>query len=761
MFVSSSRRSLRGFGLLASGILLLGAVLVLFQAAPSRAAVTQLTEPFTGDNTTVGTGWTTASDPAGVVAGEPPCLTAETAGVPLPAEIPGCAAPPLDPLGEGALRLAPALPLQNGYAINETAFSTADGLVITFDLYMYGGPDGDGITLFLTDGDEDTPADVGGVGGSLGYAQRDPDVTGTPFAYVGIGFDAGGFFSAPTEGRIGGPGISPDSVVIRGAGDGLLGYVYRIGSAAPGSLDEPTATDRPAPRTARVTLTSSNLLSVEMDFGTGFETVIAGHDLGATVANDPGTPDDDAPAQTLPASLKIGFVGTNGGFIPEPPEESEYGQILEINNVVVTTATPPDLSISKTSTSASFSIPSEQTYTINVSNAAGAGATDQPITVTDSLPAELEYVSATGSTWSCSATGQDVTCDYTGGTVSAGEALAPITLTVNVRDTALPGPLANTATVTTANDADVENNTDTLTTTLFTPDAAISATKSAALAVDADSDSVISPGDTLEYTVTISNSPSAGDDATDVSFVDTIPANTTYVADSTTLNGTTVPDEAGAMPFVDGNPINADGAAAGTLPIGGSATVTFRVTINNPLPAGVDNIGNQGTVLIAGTAVADTDDPATPTVGDETLVAVAAAPNLGISQTVSPTTVNPGQTVVYSFNYNNTGNQAATGVRLTATLPAGTTFSAGGSSIGWTCSAGTCTLNVPALSAGANGSATLAVTVPATFSGATTLQNTVTISDDGSNGSDPVSGNNSATGSVTVEFKLHLPIVVR
>src|ERR1051325_6429151 len=53
----------------------------------------------------------------------------------------------------------------------------------------------------------------------------------------------------------------------------------------------------------------------------------------------------------------------------------------------------------------------------------------------------------------------------------------------------------------------------------------VTATKTAALFTDADSDSSISPGDTLKYTVTINDS---GTDATGLMFDDTPDTNTTF-----------------------------------------------------------------------------------------------------------------------------------------------------------------------------------------------------------------------------------------
>jgi hypothetical protein len=63
-----------------------------------------------------------------------------------------------------------------------------------------------------------------------------------------------------------------------------------------------------------------------------------------------------------------------------------------------------------------------------------------------------------------------------------------------------------------------------------------------------------------------------------------VPANTTYVAASTKLNGVAVSDVAGTMPYVSGGAISSPLAAAGVINPGSTATekavVIFRVTIN-------------------------------------------------------------------------------------------------------------------------------------------------------------------------------------
>jgi uncharacterized repeat protein (TIGR01451 family) len=88
------------------------------------------------------------------------------------------------------------------------------------------------------------------------------------------------------------------------------------------------------------------------------------------------------------------------------------------------------------------------------------------------------------------------------------------------------------------------------------------------------------PGAVVEYTIIVRNDGLATSGA---QLMEAIPANTAYVAGSTTLNGVAVSDISGAMPYVSGGPINSTAAAAGVInpyvAPADRAVVTFRVTI--------------------------------------------------------------------------------------------------------------------------------------------------------------------------------------
>ena len=195
---------------------------------------------------------------------------------------------------------------------------------------------------------------------------------------------------------------------------------------------------------------------------------------------------------------------------------------------------------------------------------------------------------------------------------------------------------------------------------------------------------VLLAGETLRYTITVQNIGT--DNATDVLLRDQVPVNTTYVAGSTTLNGTTVADSGTQSALVNGMLINAPGSGApGTMPAaatGNIATITFDVVID---PTVIDGtvISNQGFVSSVAGGVTDqpSDDPATPVVDDPTRDVVGNLPLLYAEKRVvlfgdqgSPGTVDPGDVLRYTITVQNSAATPATGLVLRDAVPANTTY---------------------------------------------------------------------------------------
>ena len=177
----------------------------------------------------------------------------------------------------------------------------------------------------------------------------------------------------------------------------------------------------------------------------------------------------------------------------------------------------------------------------------------------------------------------------------------------------------------------------------------------------------VAPGDELLYTVVLNNNTSTA--ITGVEFADPIPANTTYVANSVStpsgasLNGT--------------SPISITNI---TVPGNGQATISFKVRVDNPIPAGVTQISNQGAFTYGGVA-ALTDGDAQTDGSQATLIAVTAGPNFDTStKTVTYEdldgngAVSPGDRLTYRVVLPNTGNQNSPTTAFADVLPSNTTY---------------------------------------------------------------------------------------
>ncbi len=242
------------------------------------------------------------------------------------------------------------------------------------------------------------------------------------------------------------------------------------------------------------------------------------------------------------------------------------------------------------------------------------------------------------------------------------------------------------------------------------------------------------PGGVVAYTFGFANNGTQG--ATGVTLSTTVPAHTAFNAGASTAGWSCIG-------------VNCTFTVGG-LGATSAGSATFAVTVNNPVPAGVNAIS------ITGSIADDLDNGADPTPANNTdgdTTPLNAQPDLAMNKDDGAVSVSPGGTVVYTLGYSNGGNQGAVNVVLTETVPLHTTFNAGASTAGWSCANGSpagtpCTLAVAGelAGAGAAGSANFAVTlVDPVPGGVSNVSNTASVADDGANGTDPTPANNTDT----------------
>jgi len=170
------------------------------------------------------------------------------------------------------------------------------------------------------------------------------------------------------------------------------------------------------------------------------------------------------------------------------------------------------------------------------------------------------------------------------------------------------------------------------------------------------------PGDTIEYQMVATNNGNGN--ATNVTIGDLVP--TSHVTSVICLTPSCVYNAASGTITYN----------AGTVAPGASATLDFTITLDPVFPVGTTTIDNTATVI--------TDqEPQRPS--NQVVANVVAAPIQGLAKaerdvttggtfSAGPITANPGDVLEYQLVYSNTGNAAATGVTVSDSLPARTTF---------------------------------------------------------------------------------------
>ena len=129
----------------------------------------------------------------------------------------------------------------------------------------------------------------------------------------------------------------------------------------------------------------------------------------------------------------------NGDGRPDVAVASSGG-----GTIAILLSPPPSLTIAKTHTG-SFTIGLTGTYTVTVSNQAGAGPTSGTVTVTENPPAGLTGVSMSGNGWTCAPSGSGATCARSD-SLSGGASYPAITVTASVASGA-SSPQVNSVTV--------------------------------------------------------------------------------------------------------------------------------------------------------------------------------------------------------------------------------------------------------------------------------------------------------------------------
>jgi uncharacterized repeat protein (TIGR01451 family) len=579
------------------------ALLVTLPAQTATAASQLITESFTG---------TSVSDPAWKPLGSA-CLTRATSAPASGSSALGVCgsrtqAPPASAT-PGALQLTDNRTSAVGGAVYDSAIPASGGLDIKFDQYQYGTSSGgaDGIGFFLTDGSVPLTS-AGPAGGSLGYAQTttSPGVAG---GYLGVGLDAYGNFSSPTEGRgtgcaNAGVGTRPNTIALRGPGSGTTGYCYLAGASPASSLRATTTLSTPTAdlgRTIRITVSPARFPVV---------TVYVGATAGASTASLTQVVQHTM-TTAAPSSYKFGYLASTGSF-------TDTHLIREVSVASIDNLSPLNLvkQVDRTTAQpAAYAEGQTVPYQFVLTNTGGLVLSN--LTVTDPLvssitcPGMLLGLGLLIVTASTTCVGSHV--------VTPQEAMA--------------GTLVNTASARGVNTllAGVTSNSSTATVQIATPAPALSLTKTGVL-TDGNGNGRADVGERIAYS---------------------------FVARNT--GNVTLQQVAVADPRVTGiSPASVTLAPGASQSYTSTAYAVTQADVDAATPL-VNTATVSGRTLAGQAAPTATSSTSTPVAGSAAITLTKSAALTGGSVA--------GATIAYSFSLRNTGTVPLTGVAVADPLP--------------------------------------------------------------------------------------------
>lgn len=285
----------------------------------------------------------------------------------------------------------------------------------------------------------------------------------------------------------------------------------------------------------------------------------------------------------------------------------------------VNVISPATVTATKTVAGTTFAVGSTVTYTVTLTNSATTAQQDNPGNeFTDVLPAGLTLVSATAGSGTAVATIASNTVTWNGAIAAAGSVTITITATINAGTQGTT--ISNQGTASYDADGNGSNEASALTddpgvagatnpTTFTVRYAAVTATKTVAVPAT-------SVGAPATYTITLSNSGNAAspDNAGD-ELVDVLPTGVTLTGASATAGTVT---SSVATNTVRWN---------GSVPAGGSVTITINTVINSAAPG--RTVSNQATFAFdadlngSNESTGLSDDPAVAGAANATAFAVA------------------------------------------------------------------------------------------------------------------------------------------
>jgi uncharacterized repeat protein (TIGR01451 family) len=430
------------------------------------------------------------------------------------------------------------------------------------------------------------------------------------------------------------------------------------------------------------------------------------------------------------ADTASGSTITNNAVASSPSDSNTANNTGTATTTVVTSA---DLAVTKSDSPDPAFSGGNITYTVNLTNNGPSDA--QTVTVTDAVPANTTFVSATapaGWTPTTPAVGGTGNVVFSKPTVAAAETAA-FTIVVKVDSSTATGTIiTNSATAASATtDPDNSNNTGTTTTTIASQ-ADLSVTKT-------DSPDPVTAGTNLTYTISFSNNGPGSSNS--VTVTDATPANTTFVSATAPAGWTPTTPAVGGT----GNVVFSKATVAA------SETAVFTMVVNvNANAASGSTITNSAVTASATADPDNSNDTGTAT------TTVNTSADLSVTKTDTPDPVIAGNNLTYTITFSNLGPSDAQGVTVTDSVPAGTSLVSATvvSGTGWT-TGGAVTFSKATVAAGETATFEIIVKVASSTTAVTVINNSATAA---ATTTDPVSGNNTSSTTTNVIVQADLSV---
>ena len=402
---------------------------------------------------------------------------------------------------------------------------------------------------------------------------------------------------------------------------------------------------------------------------------------------------------------------------------------------LVGSATSANIVVTMTATPNPVQAGNNITYTVTVHNN-GPAATSS-VTFTDAIPAHTTFSSLaqTGTAWTCPAPVTAVSCTIA--SLPSG-ATTTFTLVITVTaGTASGTVITNTASTSTSTpDPNPGSNSSTVNVTVASAGQYdLSVTSSA-------SPNPVTPGNNITFLLNFANNgPSS---ASNVTFTDTVPANTTFVSLALPAGATCT-----TLPAVGGT--GAISCCPGTGGVCSGAAIPSGTTAQLPLVVKVNAGTASGTVISNTANIAPTTNDVNVANNTSTSTTIVASPtqaDVAIVKTAAPQPVDQGATLTYTLQVTNNGPAVAQNVNVSDPLPSQVSFVSVSTTQG-TCTqaAGTVSCSLGSVSVGGLVTITISTTA-VTFSSSSLVVNTASV---GSSTSDPNSSNNMSSAISTIQ----------